>query len=116
MEADDWHGGAAVGMYLNGNGIPGRDAQGRPISDDHFLLYFNGGDALDVVLPPEEYSDTWHVVVDTGGERTGDTMKAGETLHLVTRGTLVLQQQEAVEPPPDDSVAASVAFMTGRDA
>jgi len=116
MEAGDWQGGAAVGMYLNGNGIPGRDAQGRTIADDHFLLYFNGGDAIDVVLPPDEYADTWQVVVDTAGDRTGDTVKAGEELHLVTRGTLVLQQQEAVEPPPDGSVAASVALMTGRDA
>jgi glycogen operon protein len=109
MEAEDWHGGTAVGMYLNGNGIPGRDAQGRPITDDHFLLYFNGGDEVQVVLPPSEYADVWHVVVDTGGERTDDSVKAGETVHLVSHGTLVLQQQQHEEEVPGDpSVAASV--------
>ncbi len=46
MEHDAWgNGGAAIGMYLNGHGIAGKDARGETITDDHFLLYFNAGDA-----------------------------------------------------------------------
>ena len=43
MEDGDWTstGAQAIGMYLNGDGIAGKDARGNPIIDDHFLLYFN---------------------------------------------------------------------------
>ena len=57
----------AIGMYLNGHGIAGKDARGETIIDDHFLLFFNVGDALEVTLPPAEYAEMWDVVIDTGG-------------------------------------------------
>ena len=38
-------------MYLNGHGIAGRDARGNPITDDHFLLFFNVGDEIELTLP-----------------------------------------------------------------
>ena len=43
MEDGDWTapGAQSIGMYLNGHGIPGHDARGGEILDDHFLLYFN---------------------------------------------------------------------------
>ena len=70
MEHDAWdNGGSAIGMYLNGHGIAGKDARGETITDDHFLLYFNAGDALEVTLPAEEYAEMWDVVIDTGGIR-----------------------------------------------
>ena len=40
-------------MYLNGHGIAGSDARGQPITDDHFLLYFNAADGESrSLLPP----------------------------------------------------------------
>ena len=52
MEDGDWDGGAqAIGMYLNGHGIAGTDARGNPITDDHFLLYFNADGPAEVTLP-----------------------------------------------------------------
>ena len=54
MEDGDWDGGAqAIGMYLNGHGIAGKDARGGTITDDHFLLYFNADGPAEVTLPPD---------------------------------------------------------------
>ncbi len=48
------HDARAIGMYLNGHGIAGKDATGNPIVDLHALLYFNGGpdDPVKITLPP----------------------------------------------------------------
>ena len=94
MEQDDWTGGAqALGMYLNGDGIAGKDARGRAISDDHFLLYFNADGDAQVTLPPEEFSQAWDVVIDTSGVAdTTTTLAAGATFGLVSRSVVVLQE------------------------
>jgi isoamylase len=115
MEPADWDAGATVGMYLNGNGIAGRGTQGEPIVDDHFLLYVNGGEEVEVTVPPAEYADRWQVVVDTGDEWTGRSVKAEETVRLAARVTLVLQQEHDDPDETDDSVAASVALQTTRE-
>jgi glycogen operon protein len=117
MEGDGWgDGGHAIGMYLNGDGIPGTDATGNPITDDHFLLYFNAGvDDVEVTLPAEEYAAAWDVVVDTAG-RTADTdaHEAGSVVPLSARSMLVLREHSAPVAEPDHSVAASVAAATAR--
>ena len=68
MDDGDWEGGKAIGMYLNGDGIAGKDARGGTITDDHFLLYFNADGPAQVTLPTEEYAAAWDVVIDTGGD------------------------------------------------
>ncbi|WP_278255405.1 hypothetical protein [Nocardioides convexus] len=67
MEDGDWAGLRTLGMYLNGDGIAGRDRQGQPIRDDHFLILLNGDGDQDVTLPDEEYAAAWQVVLDTSG-------------------------------------------------
>ncbi|MGZ4782631.1 MAG: glycogen debranching protein GlgX, partial [Oryzihumus sp.] len=68
MEDGDWEGeSTTLGMYLNGHGISGRDERGQPVVDDHFLLFFNVGDRVELHLPSEEYAAAWNVVVNTGG-------------------------------------------------
>ncbi|HEX5861351.1 MAG TPA: glycogen debranching protein GlgX [Nocardioides sp.] len=112
MEGSDWENGSqTIGMYLNGHGIAGRDARGGLITDDHFLLYFNAADAIDVVLPPDEYADAWDVVIDTGGAPDGtETCKAGQPIRLESRSVVVLREHDqAPEEEPDHSVAASLA-------
>jgi glycogen operon protein len=111
MEEKDWSGGAqALGMYLNGDGIAGTDARGRPIADDHFLLYFNADGPATVTLPPEEFSAAWDVVIDTGGDvTTTTTLEAGSTFDITSRAVVVLQEHSAPTTEPDHSVAASVA-------
>ncbi|GAB6987075.1 glycogen debranching protein GlgX [Nocardioides pyridinolyticus] len=111
MEDDDWTDGAqALGMYLNGHGIAGRDERGQQIVDDHFLLYFNADGEATVTLPPAEYAEAWDVVVDTGGSADDDgTFEAGATFTLPSRSTVVLREHHEPEVEPDLSVAASVA-------
>ena len=68
MTEDDWNqrSGMTMTVFLNGNGIPERDALGEPISDDSFLVLFNPlGEDVTFALPPREYGRTWETVVDT---------------------------------------------------
>ena len=112
MEGEDWQadGGAAIGMYLNGHGIPGTDETGNPITDEHFLLYFNaGGDGVTATLPSEEYAAGWDVVIDTAGSADErDPLAAGASLEVAGRTVVVLREQTPPESDPDHSVAASI--------
>jgi len=121
MEDDDWtasDGGAgaqAIGMYLNGHGIEGKDARGQSISDEHFLLYFNADGPTDIILPPEEYAAAWDVVVNTGGAADdSDICPAGSKFHVEHRSLLVLREHSEPETEVDHSVAASVAAQAAR--
>eukprot|EP01032_Pedospumella_encystans_P006460 gene6460-7734_t len=117
MEDSDWDGGnQAIGMYLNGHGIAGKDARGGEIIDDHFLLYFNADGRTELTLPPEEYSAAWEVVVDTaGGVDTKTPYAAGSTLPLEHRSLVVLREYAEPEAEPDHSVAASLAAQVTAD-
>ncbi|MCY7396843.1 MAG: glycogen debranching protein GlgX [Nocardioides sp.] len=114
MEDQDWtNGNEAIGMYLNGQGIAGKDARGQSITDDHFLLYFNADGPAQVTLPPEEYAAAWDVVIDTGGNPDDDpTVSAGGTIHMEHRSLVVLIEHSEPEAEPDHSVAASVAAQS----
>jgi glycogen operon protein len=111
MTDGDWAGGAAVGMYLNGDGIAGRDARGNRIVDDHFLLWFNAGPELEVVLPPVEYAASWEVVLDTTGQVPLDPLEPKASLTLPERSTVVLRHGTADEPAGAASPSASVEAM-----
>ncbi|MCY7402028.1 MAG: glycogen debranching protein GlgX [Nocardioides sp.] len=116
MEDGDWEGGKAIGMYLNGHGIAGKDARGGTITDDHFLLYFNADGPTQVQLPSEEYAPAWDVVIDTGGNADADpTVEAGATFDLTTHTMVVLREHTEPEVSPDHSVAASLAARSGTD-
>jgi len=121
MEDGAWEHGQAIGMYLNGHGIAGKDARGGTITDDHFLLYFNGGDEIEVTLPAEEFADRWDVVVDTGGNADeSPVVQAGSSLKMAMHSVVVLREHAAPDVEVDHSVAASVAARseagtTGND-
>ncbi len=112
MEDDKWEGQKAIGMYLNGDGIAGKDARGGTITDDHFLLYFNADGPADVVLPTDEYAAAWDVVIDTGGSADEvRVLEAGSMLALGTHSLVVLREHAEPETQPDHSVAASLASL-----
>ena len=112
MVPEDWDVGLtrSLGLFLNGNGIQGRDSRGRRIIDVNFVVCFNGDEsAVEFTVPPEEYARAWDVVVDTAGERTDTELTAGETLVVETRSLLVLQAHGSdVETEPDNSVSATL--------
>ena len=116
MLPSDWDSGfgRSIGVFLNGDGIRGRDARGEPITDAHFILLFNAhDDAVDFTLPTDEYSPSWEVVVDTAGT-TGDAgpYTPGTVVAVEHKSLLVLRAQATSEPGTDDSVAASLAVLT----
>jgi glycogen operon protein len=115
MEDQSWEDGSkAIGMYLNGHGIPSLDRTGNPISDAHFLLYFNGGhDDVEVVIPPDEYAAAWDEVIDTAGAALADKPhQPGATITLQGLSLLVLRQHTPAGDEPDSSVAASLAALS----
>ena len=117
MEDDGWEGSKAIGMYLNGDGIAGKDARGGTITDDHFLLYFNADGPAEVTLPPDEYAAAWDVIIDTGGSADTDaTHAAGSTLSLSTHSLVVLREHAEPEQEVDHSVAASLASLADTGA
>jgi glycogen operon protein len=67
MAEDDWSSlGPSVAVFLNGNGIPDRDARGERVVDDSFLMCFNAHhEPVDFILPPSEYAESWETVIDT---------------------------------------------------
>ena len=115
MEQADWSaaGATAIGMYLNGHGIPGLDAAGQPISDDHFLLYFNAGlEEVTVTLPADEYAEAWDALIDTAAaEVDSSPLKPESTLLLQGNSVVVLREHVQAEEDPDLSVAASLVAL-----
>ncbi len=120
MEPEDWDSpfGRAVGMFLNGDGIPGRSSRGERILDKHFLILFNAHDhEMEFVLPPAEYADKWEVVIDTAGELadSGDR-HSGSVLAIDSKSLVVLRRHDEPVVEVDHSVAASLAVLAGSQA
>ncbi|MBL7257720.1 glycogen debranching protein GlgX [Paractinoplanes lichenicola] len=68
MTEADWNtrSGMTMTVFLNGHGIPERDALGEPIIDDSFLLLFNPlGENVEFTLPDRAFGRTWEIVVNT---------------------------------------------------
>ena len=81
----------AAGVFLNGQGIRGRDPRGQRITDDNALLYFNASENdVDFQLPSEEYGSHWEIVVDTAEGESDEHVPAGSPLHVKARSMIVL--------------------------
>ncbi len=120
IEDGDWaaEGGRALGMYLNGHGVPSTDETGNPITDTHALLYFNPGtEAVQVTLPADEYAPAWDVAVDTAADGAEpEPLVAGAVRELAGHSVLVLIEHVQVSLRPQSSAAASVAVLTQASA
>ncbi|MCZ2805096.1 glycogen debranching protein GlgX [Modestobacter sp. VKM Ac-2983] len=96
MSEEDWdaHYAKSIGVYLNGHGIRSTDERGEPVVDDCFYLVFNAWhEDIEFTLPTSEYAEGWTVVVDTAemSEVEPLVVKAGDTLTVAARATVVLQ-------------------------
>jgi glycogen operon protein len=109
MAPEDWEGtlGGVIGIYLNGQGIHGRDARGERVVDRSFLVYFSAhSEDVEVTLPDAGAAAGWDVVVDTtGAEVDGDPLVAGAVLPLGAHSLVVLR--EHVEPDPGDHAVSA---------
>ncbi|MBU2665414.1 glycogen debranching protein GlgX [Actinoplanes bogorensis] len=95
MTEADWNtrSGMTMTVFLNGHGIPERDALGEPITDDSFLLLFNPlGDAVQFTLPDKNFGRTWEVVVNTADPLLATRRKTAKAASQidVTGHTLVV--------------------------
>ena len=117
MDDENWNESfvKAMGYFLNGDAIAGRDERGQRIQDDSFIIYFNASETVvDVTLPSREIDMTWEVVIDTSGEHTADgALEKAAQFKLAPRSMMVLREFTAPETEPDHSVAASIAPKTG---
>jgi isoamylase len=117
MEPEEWDAplSRSVGVFLNGQGIRGRDQRGQRIIDVNFLVYFNADSQdVDFVLPPGEYSQSWDVVIDSAGQAAdGPLRSANEKVRVLAKSLVVLRAHQEPVTEADHSVAASLTAMTG---
>jgi isoamylase len=100
MSDEDWNVGSAkaIAIFLNGQGIPERDAVGERITDDSFLLLINAHhQSIMFTLPDQAYGRIWEIVVDTAdpllakARRRQSHAKPGARLRVAARAMLVLR-------------------------
>jgi isoamylase len=98
MTDDDWQAGFAksVGVFLNGDALPDPDPRGRPVSDDSFLLLFNGHhEDVIFVLPGKEWGRRWETALTTVSDPGVRRPKsAGAKITVAGRSVQVLRRLE----------------------
>ncbi|CAA9214031.1 MAG: GH13_11 / GH13 / GH13_10 / GH13_13 / GH13_ 36 / GH13_37 / CBM48 / GH13_20 / GH13_2 / GH1 3_1 / GH13_14 [uncultured Arthrobacter sp.] len=117
MAPEDWNSGfgRSIGVFLNGQGIRGKDARGQRITDANFLMYFNAHDeAVDFTIPAEEYAPAWDIVIDTAGKYADtEAVAAGAVTSIAGKSMVVLRAHTEAEDL-DHSVAASLAVLANE--
>jgi glycogen operon protein len=111
MQPEDWEAGfgRTIGVFLNGEGIRGVDARGGRIVDKHFLIYFNAHtEAVDILIPLEERSPKWDLVVDTNDGKVDSVISPGDTFSLGAHALAVLREH-VEQPSADTSASATLA-------
>ncbi len=91
----------ALGVFLNGQGIPGLDRRGQRVVDDSFYVLFNAHEGpLKFTLPRALGGADWRVEIDTaapgldlaGEERA--VRRPGQTFEVAARSCEVLRRVE----------------------
>ncbi|MDH6540492.1 glycogen debranching protein GlgX [Streptomyces lavendulae] len=97
MTERDWYApAAAVGLYLSGRDIPGRDERGLQVTDDSFLALLHAGDRpVEWILPGPPWAGTYELVLDTSREAQAEAPagrhRGGERLTVPARSVLLLR-------------------------
>ncbi len=119
MEEENWDAGfgRSIGVFLNGNGIHGRDSRGQRVTDVNFAIFFNAhDDAVDFTLPSEEFGGMWEVVVDTAGNEADSAPRtAGDVIPVTAKSLVILREYVAPEVEVDHSVASSLSAAAGAN-
>ncbi len=97
MTIADWESDSAksVGVYLSGDGIPGKTFDGQELKDDNFYLIFNAHhQEKEFLLPNKDWGGRWSLIMDT---RKGkffyddqQVFNAGETVFAEGRSVVLL--------------------------
>ena len=100
MSHEDWlHGFAkSLGVFLNGDAIPSRNAEGEEVKDDSFYVLFNAHhEPLPFRLPDRPgWGDRWREVLDTDEPlpEEGGIFEAGSEVTVQGRAVVVLKRVE----------------------
>jgi isoamylase len=97
MSEEDWEAGfgKSVAVFLNGEGIPDRNARGERVVDDSFIMIFNAHDgSIDFTLPPPEWGAKWEIVLDTATPQLAEPAPAAaqSLLTIEARSLCVLRR------------------------
>ncbi len=97
MSDEDWDTGfgKSIAIFLNGNGIPDLDVRGQRVTDDSFVVCFNGHhEPIEFTLPPPEFGPAWVPVVDTAAtpDVAEEAVPAGAERKVGARSVTVFQQ------------------------
>ena len=106
MSESDWQTGSnrSIGVFLNGDALPGQGPRGERLEDDSFFVAFNASDADEGFrIPGPTYGSAWSVVLDTGLDdvllafprRRERVCTAGAEVLVMSRSTIVLRRLEA---------------------
>jgi isoamylase len=105
MSDEDWNTGYArsVAVFLNGQGIPDRDALGARVVDDSFLLLINAWhEPITFTLPDPVYAPGWRTVLDTADPQppapTQPGLAPGEEVEVAERSLRVLRAEHRTKP------------------
>lgn len=98
MGQSDWDFafGKSLMVYFNGEAIQEPDARGQRIEDDSFIMMFNAyHEPIDFTLPDTEFGPAWKLIVDTnvdtGYPDEAKTLRAGDSITVEARSTLILR-------------------------
>jgi glycogen operon protein len=105
MSDDDWQTGSnrSIGVFLNGEALPGQGPRGERLVDDSFFVAFNASDDdEEFLLPDETYGIAWSVVLDTEPDdvrlgfphRSDRIFTAGTPVRVAARSTVLLERLE----------------------
>ncbi|HXW08170.1 MAG TPA: glycogen debranching protein GlgX [Vicinamibacterales bacterium] len=109
MSEEDWRAGfaKALGVFLNGRGIPTPDERGEQIVDASFYVMFNAHhEPIAFTLPPEKWGEAWTEVMDTSvdgqhmmEESRGRESYAGDVVKVQPLSLVLLRRLEGVSRP-----------------
>ncbi|CAB0850636.1 glycogen debranching enzyme GlgX [Corynebacterium diphtheriae] len=98
MGQSDWDFacGKSLMVYFNGKAIQEPDARGQRIEDNSFIMMFNAyHEPIDFTLPDTEFGPAWKLIVDTnvdtGYPDEAKTLRAGDSITVEARSTLILR-------------------------
>jgi glycogen operon protein len=98
MTQRDWGRGEAktIGVFLNGDELPRHSVRGEDMSDDSFMLLFNGHyEPIAFTLPTRRFGLRWTVDLNTADGHFGDggaVVAAREPITVESRSIVVLRR------------------------
>jgi glycogen operon protein len=103
MTDQDWTSKHArgLGVFLNGNGIPGHDERGRTVVDQSFFVLFNGHMRTVYWALDPGFGDSWMQVFDTDRlEAGGDGQPVSGRAMARARSVVVLESAPGIQARP----------------